>query len=168
MAQMKAQPRVRVFWRAELSLLGLAILGLFLYLNAIKPKQEMLTETGPITTLSPNYGTVRNDDGKSRFLKIADKNDVFEVFIGHESGDFSPEMEKVDQLKYGDVVNIYYMETMIASSDKINRGVQFIDKAGYPYFIKGNTDKLWGLGIMGVSVFLMGILVVLKIKGLIG
>ncbi|QNK62452.1 hypothetical protein H7F33_18225 [Pedobacter sp. PAMC26386] len=161
-----------LFWKAALTFLGLAIFGLIIFLKAGQTKGDLTKTTGAITFLSDNYKNIdERNAGKMCFFMIDSSPEVFEVFIGKESGDFKPDLEKMYQLKKGDIIDIYYDTNYLNMSSNeeisVNRALQFIDKNNEPVFIKGNTDQLMGTGIAGFSLLCIGILIVLKLKGYI-
>jgi len=92
--------------------------------------------------------------GKYRYLEIDGYPYPFEIFVGNEPGDFKPKYERIDNLKQGDTVSIFYYETENTKNEGINRFIQFIDKDGQSFFERGNSNKLMGIAFIGLSIML--------------
>ena len=127
----------------------------YLHKNA-QEKSAYDSITGKIMMLEQRYDKwpIRNV-GKFRYLGIEGYPYVFEIFVGNEPGDFSPEFEQIDSLRVGDVVSIYYYETNDTRADRLNRFAKFIDKGSKSYYEDGDS----GLTIGIVMVILMVVLV---------
>lgn len=165
---MKYDKNPPIFWIAEIIMLGIVTFALLLYLNAAKPKTQLLKLKGVLTLFSKQYQNADfKDEGNRRYLQINGNKQIFEVFVGHESGDFSPKFEVIDRLHPGQLVTIYYTEPIITSNNNINRFIQFIDQNDKPIYIKGDIDKLFGAGIMEFGLVFMGVLFFLKMKRII-
>ena len=85
-------------------------------------------------------------------------------FIGKDWGDFKPKFEKVDDLKIGDSVTIYFDENFKTESDTINRLAYFIDRGQEPIFVKGSWEKNFAYFIFGSVLIILFVLVVAKRK----
>ncbi len=155
------------------SLFGVATiiaLGFVILTRGQTQKHSFNSITAQIISIGRTFpGAFNRHEEKIRYVQVGNYPKVFELFIGHDTGDFSPALEQVDALKAGDIVTVYYDEehTKAADTDTVNRLAQFIDKDGKPYFIRGNKDKYGGYGIIGAGVLIGLTLLVLKIKGTI-
>jgi hypothetical protein len=109
--------------------------------------------------------------GKLRYLKIGGYTKYFEVFIGKDFGDFSPAYERIDSLKTGNLLTVYYSEDQLSNKatddELINRDAQFIDKQNQPYFIRGSKDRYGSYFFMSVGICLVVTLLILEKKGII-
>ena len=77
-------------------------------------------------------------------------------------------LEKIDELKAGDTIDVFYDEDKTEDDPGINRLIQFIDKGKEPFYIKGNIYKIGGMAIVACGCLLLIGLVYLKKKGKIG
>jgi len=133
------------------------VLSASIFIRGTKNKTDFETIKGRIVSLeksNPN-GKSRNE-GKYRYLRIDGYPKTFVLFIGKDPGDLKPEFERIDDLKQGDIVDIYYDETFRQKNSDFNKLTQYIDKDGKSYFIRGSMDK-----IMGAILFSAGILLLL-------
>ena len=118
-----------------------AVMIAYVQLNS-KEKIEYDKITGQIIYLEQQLGQWPTRDlGKYRYLKVAGYEYPFEIFIGDESGDFKPKFEKIDQLKLGDTVTVFYYQTENTMNEQLNRFIQFIDKNDSSYFERGDSSK---------------------------
>jgi hypothetical protein len=142
------------------------VLAFGVLLRGQKDKNEFYKATGRVTYLARTYQEypVRHA-GKYRYLQIDGYPKVFEVFIGNEAGDFKPDFERIDQLKIGDPLLVYYDESSREDDIRINRLAQYIDKEQQPYYIRGSWDKYMGCFLMGIGVFIGIWLLYLRSKG---
>lgn len=73
----------------------------------------------------------------------------------------SPAVKKtaksIDDLKVGDLIDVYYYETQNTHDEQMNRFAQFIDHHKKPYFIRNGFQKQMGLVVivLGISLNLM-------------
>lgn len=145
-------------------------LGFVILTRGQKQKHEFNSITAQIISIGRTFpGAFNRHEEKTRYIQVGKYPKAFELFIGHDLGDFSPAFEKVDALKAGDIVTVYYDEeqTRAADDDKVNRLAQFIDKDGQPYFIRGSKDKYGGYGIITAGILIGLTLLILKKKGTI-
>jgi hypothetical protein len=121
-----------------------------------KGKLEYEKNTGQITYLDKQLGNLPvRDLGKYRYLKIDSYEYPFEIFVGNKSGDFKPNFEQIDKLKFGDTITVYYYQTSDVFKEEINRFVQFIDKENISYFERGNSKKTLGVVVISICVLLL-------------
>jgi len=57
-------------------------------------------------------------------LQIEGYSYPFEIFVGKESADFKPKYEQVDNLKVGDIISVFYYETVDTQREGVNRFFQ--------------------------------------------
>lgn len=155
-----------VFLKSILGLLFVIVLGFLLFARADKSKSSFQNVSGIITSLSKsNKSSQIRDSSKFRYLQLNNFPKIFEIFIGKGSGDFKPQFEKIDELKVGDSVTVYFDENFKTQQDPINRLAYFIYKGQDAIFIKGDFEKYLAYFIIGFSLISILILVVLKWKG---
>ncbi|WP_256010323.1 hypothetical protein [Desertivirga xinjiangensis] len=118
--------------------------------------------SGAIRYINKTYQDLPNRDfGKYRYLQIEGFPETIELFIGKESGDFKPDLEKIDELKVGEEVTVYYSDGINSENDGIQRLVQYIDRGREPVFKKGSWDKTLGFivaasgGLILVGLFVL-------------
>lgn len=160
---MKSKP---IFIKGIGGLFFCMVLGLFLFLRADKKKSSFQQVTGVITYMGKTtaYST-HNGSSKYRYLEIDNFPKTFELFVGKTAGDFKPQLEKIDQLKMGDTITLFFDENFKTRNDPINRLTYFIDKGQEVIFIKGGWEKYFAYFIFGISLLFMLALVFLKRKG---
>ncbi len=143
-------------------------LSAFLLVRGKKEKSEFQNITGTIISLEKTFQELPlRDQGKFRYLIIDTYQKAFEIFVGKDPGDFKPEFEKIDNLRVGDKISVYYDENLKYPDARINRHLQFLDKDSSPYFIRGSQDKIFGYGLLAFGIIMGIILLVLKNKGTI-
>jgi hypothetical protein len=131
-----------------------AILGILVIHNSSKKKNEYKKSIGKIEYLEKQFQDLPNRDfGKYRYLKIDSYPYLFEIY--------EPNSEKtkltIDDLKKGNLIDIYYYETSDTRISGLNRFAQFIDREGQPYFIRNGFQKQLGYVIL-VLVLLTNIM----------
>jgi hypothetical protein len=151
-----------VFSKGIISLIGVIILSVFLYLRADKEKTAFDKVTGHVIYFANSYENFPlRDKNKYRYLAIDDYPKVFEIFVGKEAGDFKPKFEQIDRLKKGDEITVYFDD----QEDPINRLAYFIDRGSESIFIKGSWEKGLAYFLVGLSIGILILLVVLKRRG---
>jgi hypothetical protein len=158
----------QVFNKSMYGVITIIALSSFLLTRGKKEKNEFQSLTGQITSIERTYQElpIRNP-GKFRYLIIDNYQKAFEIFVGKDPGDFKPELEKIDELKVGDKISVYFEENLRETDLRINRLLQFIDKDSTPYFIRGNQDKVLGFGLLAFGIIMGILLLILKNKGTI-
>ena len=155
--------RKPIFIKAMLGSVGIIVLGALLYLKSSKAKTEYEIVKGKIDYIDSSLENLRPRD--HRFIHIEGEETVFDVFIGKQTGDFSPEFEKLDALNVGDEITLYHSDDTPFQSNKdvrLNKNVEFIDKDNQPHFVRGTKNKLGGLAFIGVGILFIVGLIVLK------
>lgn len=154
--------------KSTLSLIGIILFGVFLFFRNAKPKEEFEKIHGRISYLSDHIELFPDKDRqKNRFIQVENNEIIFEIFIGKETGDFSPQFEKIDSLKVGSLIDIYYDTDAKGDDYNINYLTQFIDKEGKPYFIRGDKDKYGSYFFIAIGIIGILTLTYLKKKGTI-
>lgn len=157
----------REFFKKTLPICLLIVgFGIYLAIRGSKEKTEFNSITGEIDYFDKTFQE-RNyrNKGNHRFIHIVDFPLVFDIFVGKESGDFSPKFEQLDNLNLGDAIAVYYDDKTPLQKNvdlRFNKTVQFIDKNGEAYYIRGNKDKYGGYLFIGIGIMLAISLVVLK------
>lgn len=75
----------------------------------------------------------------------------FEIY---EPNSLTTEMT-IDDLRLGDLIDIYYFERRNTREIGLNRFVQFIDRDGHPYFIRSSFQKHLGYLLLGLCSFVV-------------
>jgi hypothetical protein len=157
-----------IFNKSMYGVITIIALSSFLLARGKKEKTEFSSLSGKITSIERTFQELPNrNPGKFRYLMIDNYQKTFEIFVGKDPGDFKPELEKIDELKVGDNISIYYDENLNETDNRINRLIQFIDKDSTPYFIRGSHDKVLGFGLLASGLIMGMTLLILKNKGTI-
>ena len=156
--------RKKIFKKGLLVSLLVIFAGLFFYYKSLKSKTDHEIVKGKIDYLDTKFENLKPRD--HRFIHLIGYDQTFDIFVGKEKGDFSPEFEQIDKLKIGDDIIVYHSETMkFQNKDKrVNRHVEYIDKDNIPYFIEGNSNKSFAIFFIGLGLILMSTLVILKMN----
>jgi hypothetical protein len=163
---MNIKKQYPVFKKSLAGVITIIILGSFILVRGIKEKSDFHRISGRITYLGKVYEELPNrDKGKYRYLLIDTYPKMFELFIGKDFGDFKPKYERIDSLKPGDDILVYYDEDSKETDIRLNRLIQFIDKEDKPYFIRGSKDKNFGFFLIGIGILLGGIIFYLNKTG---
>ena len=142
------------------------LLSVLIFTRAAKTKTDFESIKGPveyITNAFPFYPN-KNPD-KYRYLKVKGYAKPFELFIGKEGGDFKPEFEKIDVLKPGDTVVVFFDDSRYAPEGPVNRLAYFIDRKDETIFVKGGWEKLFACFLAGLCLVLAVWVLRLKKKG---
>lgn len=163
---MNIKKQYPVFKKSLAGAITIIILGSFVLVRGIKEKSDFHRISGRITYLGKVYEELPNrDKGKYRYLLIDTYPKMFELFIGKDYGDFKPKYERIDSLKPGDDILVYYDVNSKETDIRLNRLVQFIDKEDKPYFIRGSKDRNFGFFLIGIGILLGGIIFYLNKTG---
>jgi hypothetical protein len=163
---MKKKDQKDIFYKLILGCIVIIGFGIYLSVRSGKEKTEFNNATGKIDFLEKTFGNLKKRD--HRFIHIKDYELVFDLFIGKKTGDFNPKFEQLDKLKLGDEITVYYADKTPLQKNQnlsLNKTVQFIDKKGEAYFIKGNKDKYGGYFFIGIGVLTMIMLLIGKKLG---
>ncbi|WP_223650227.1 hypothetical protein [Hymenobacter psoromatis] len=121
------------------------LLCLFTLYRNQKTKNQFQHLTGTITALTKSLkieGYSSPDKEPIRYLQIQDSLPIFRLFIGEDIDGSKPSFERVDELRAGDVVTVYYDKNYLNSnSDVVSNLAYFVDKGQQAYFIRGNKDN---------------------------
>lgn len=163
---MNIKKQYPVFKKSLAGAITIIILGSFVLVRGIKEKSDFHRISGRITYLGKVYEELPNrDKGKYRYLLIDTYPKMFELFIGKDYGDFKPKYERIDSLKPGDDILVYYDVNSKETDIRLNSLVQFIDKEDKPYFIRGSKDRNFGFFLIGIGILLGGIIFYLNKTG---
>jgi len=147
----KKEPK-EIFYKTLIACVAIVGFGMYLSIRGSKEKTEFPQVTGKI-------------DYYHRFIHIVDSPIMFDVFVGKETGDFSPQFEQLDKLAIGDEIIVYHAgkTPLQRNSDvRFNKTVQFVDKDGVAYFIRGSKDKYGGYLFIGLGGLLAILILILK------
>lgn len=158
-----------IFKKSILACLLITVFGLYLTTRGTKDKSEFESIKGKIDYFDKTFQEINyRNKGNHRFIHIVDFPVIFDIFVGKETGDFSPKFEKLDELKIGDEITVYYAEKtpfQKNTDSRLNKTVQFIDRNEQPYFIRGNKDKYGGYAAIAFGIIMSIILLILKKVG---
>ncbi len=161
----KKEPK-EIFKKSLLACVLIVGFGIYLSIRGSKEKAEFENVSGKIDYFDKTFGEINyRNKGNHRFIHIVDFPLVFDIFVGNEPGDFGPKFEQLDKLKIGDEITVYYAEKTPLQRNqdlRFNKTVQFIDKNGEAYFIRGNKDKYGGYFFIGIGILLALTLLILK------
>ena len=140
------------------------VLGILLLNRSAKTKEEFIKIEGAVTYFDKQFENLPTRDlGKYRYLVIGGTSRVFDIFIGNEPGDFSPEFERMDELTIGDTVTLYYDDNSYTEGQLVNNLARFIDRDKEPIFIESSkTDKTLGYIVVGLGFALVIVILTLK------
>ena len=156
----------KIIFKSAVTTLVLCIfLGLFVAERASKDKTSFNKSTGVLIGIDNfNENFAGKDTSKFRYLQISSYSKPFQIFIGKSKGDFKPTLEKINNLKIGDSIVVYFDEDNKTQNSPVNNLAYFIDKGKEAVFIKGNFEKYLGYGIaIFCGVFIL-LLIFLKMK----
>lgn len=133
---------------ASIIVLGL---GIFVTVNNSKDKVEYDKATGIIEYYDKEFQNLpTRHKGDFRYLKIDSYPYIFEIYEPNSE----PTEKKIDDLRVGDKIDIYYYETSNTRNIGLNRFTQFIDKNEQPYFVRSGFQKQLGFIIIGLAILL--------------
>ena len=163
---MNTKRQYPVFKKSIVGVITILFLGSMILIRGTKDKIEFHQLTGKIVFLAKTFEELplRHED-KYRYLLIDNYPKVFTIFVGKDFGDFKPHLEKIDDLKVGDEIVVYFDEDTKETDNRLNRLIQYIDKGGKPYFVRGSKDKNGGYFFIGLGILLGGMIIYLKKKG---
>ncbi|WP_138992788.1 hypothetical protein [Larkinella sp. C7] len=152
--------------KAYLSAFFILLLGSILLLRGEKDKNEFHSISGKIIYQGKQFEQHPNRDlGKYRYIQVKEYPYPFEIFIGKDAGDFKPKFERIDELKVGEVITVYYDETQNTKDERLNRLVQYIDRKTEPYYARGTWDKTLGKFIIVCGLLIATAVFFLKKAG---
>ena len=163
----KKEPK-EIFHKSLIACIAIVGFGVYLSIRGSKEKTEFESLTGKIDYFDKTFQDINyRNKGNHRFIHIVDFP-MFDLFVGKETGDFSPKFEQLDKLKVGDEITIYHADKTPLQRNRdlrFNKTVQFIDKDGEAFFVRGNKDKYGGYFLGGIGVLLGISLLILKRLG---
>lgn len=141
------------------------LIGTFMLIRTNRSKEDYYSLQGKINYLEDSIGKHKNKS--TRFIKLENNPTFFEIFVGKESGDFSPELDRTDELKINDEVTIYYGSTstkQLFDSIYLNKSTEFIEKNNQLYFHEKTKSTYLAYFIIGIGSILFIILSIVRIK----
>ena len=156
-----------IYFKALVGIVTVLGLGMYLLTRSEKAKTEFSKANGPIVYFDSVYSNLpARNHGKYRYIIVEGTERVFQIFVGNDPGDFSPEFSRIDELAVGDTVDLYYDDNSYTSKQEVNSLTRFIDRREEPYFIQGaGTDKKLGYVILGLGATLLIVVIALKFRG---
>ena len=141
--------------------------SIYLLKTAYKDKKEFRKIEGTVNFISLKYHDLPNRDfTKYRYIKVNEYEKPFEVFVGKDPGDFKPALDKIDIIKPGDILTVYFEEEDFLTIDApVNRHTFYIDKGNIPVFIFSPAQFYLAWFLILMSIIIIIISVVGKIKG---
>jgi hypothetical protein len=155
--------RKPIFIKSSIASVAMIAFGIYLYSKSLKSKYEFETVKGKIDFISNSFENLNPRD--TRYIHIEGFPLVFEVFVGKETGDFSPKFEQLDKLKIGDEIIAYHSGiTPLQKNrdERLNKNIEFIDKENKAYYIRGNKNKIGGIFFISIGIFLTIGLIILR------
>jgi hypothetical protein len=141
----------------------LSMIGAYLIFRNDKPRENFSYQKGEISYLSRIHPLRSSSEPRPKdiYLIIDGYDRVFELFIGEDKWDFSPRLNRMNELKIGDEVEIYFEENFLSQEEKVNRLLQYLDKGGELYYKRSSVDKNMGYFILGgcLSLLILGLYV---------
>lgn len=114
-----------------------------------KEKNEYDRIDGHITHLGEKLGALPNRDvGIYRYLVIDTYPFPFEIYADEQG-------KRIDSLKAGDMVTVFFYETGNTKSESLNRFLQYLEKDGGVYFVRGDFQKKLGFVVSGLGLMLI-------------
>lgn len=122
---------------------------IYMIMLSSKEKTDYQKSSGKIIYLDKQFEEYPNRDlGKYRYLKLNTYPYIFEMYSDEQSS-------RIDNLKVGDSVNVYYYETNNTHSEQINRFLQYLEKDNKVFFQRGNSNKIAGFVVIGLAIILI-------------
>jgi hypothetical protein len=156
----------QIFYRSLFVIILCIGLLVYLFIRPEMPKESFTRVDGQIEYIGQTYKDLPNRHfGKYRYILIDTYYRPFELFIGKETGDFSPKYEKIDQLIKGDFISIYYDDRPEKYEEPVNRLAYFIDRNNEEIYIQGFGGKTFYLMFGAVLILFIGFLFYLRKTG---
>jgi len=133
------------------------LMSIYLITRSEKPREDFLYQKGQISYIS-DINPLKSGSEPSQkdvYLILHEYERVFELFTGTDKGDFSPRVNRLDELDIGDEIEVYFEETIKTKTQQVNRLLQYLDKNGELYYLRSKVDKYIGYFILGCSGLLL-------------
>jgi hypothetical protein len=142
-------------------------MGIYLLRTAYKDKREFQKITGTVDCISMKYLDLPNRDySKYRYIKINGFVKPFELFVGKDPGDFKPALNKMDIVKPGDILSVYFGDENYKTMEApVNRLAYYIDKGRIPVFIFSPFQFYMAWFVIAMAIIIIIITVIGKVKG---
>lgn len=158
--------RKPIFVKSFFGLAFVLVSSIFLMIRGTKDKTGFEHVTGHLISINSAFQELTHGNNqKFRYLILDNYAKAFEIFVGKDWGDFKPKYERIDELNKGDLIDVYFDPSIHEDDSRISKLVQFIDKSGQPYFIRGDSDKTMGAVGLVFSVLFAALLFYLKQLG---
>jgi hypothetical protein len=119
------------------------IITAYVFFPISKNKTNLNMVNGIVLSLK---NTILHYEGKDssnyRFLEVTNYEKPFEIFLGKYSWDFKPDLQKVDQLKLGDSVKVWYDESFATNGSSFNNLTYIIERNGEDIYVRGKSSAL--------------------------
>jgi hypothetical protein len=126
----------------------IAFMFYIIFLNT-KEKKDYQKLSGKIIYLDKQFEEYPNRDfGKYRYLKIDTYPYIFEIYSDEQSS-------RIDSLKIGNQINVFYYETNNTHSEQINRFLQYLEKDNTILFKRGDSNKIAAFVVLVLSIVLI-------------
>lgn len=141
------------------------IMGAYLITRSDYPREAFIHQKGTIAYLSQVHPLKPDSEPRLKdvYLVLKEYQRIFVLFTGTDPSDFSPRINRLDELNVGDKIDIYYDETAQTSTRKVNNLLQYLDKNGELYYLRSRADKYIGYVILGCSVLLLILGIYMKV-----
>lgn len=164
-SRMMTRSKPHIFLHSIIGVLTITSISSYVLLRGMKGKEDFKKVSGVVIYFDKFYDDLPHHGfGKYRYLKIDNFETTFEIFVGKDFGDFKPLLERVDSLRIGDQIDVYYDSNEKESGTNVNGLIQYIDKSSIPYYKKGNQDKILGLSMFTIGIIGLLTLLILKHK----
>lgn len=142
-------------------------ISIYLLITSYKDKKDFHKITGTVNFISTKYRDLPNRDfGKYRYIAIKEYEKPFEIFVGKDRGDFKPALDKTDNVKQGDILTFYFGEETFKTIDApVNRLAYYIDKGSIPVFIFSPSQLYLALILASLSIIIIAVAVIGKVRG---
>jgi hypothetical protein len=160
---MNTKKKYIIFKKSMAGVITILALSVLILSRGHKTKLDFQHVKGKLIYVEKTFEELPNRHlGKYRYLKLESFPKTFELFVGKDFGDFKPEFERIDNLRVGNEIDIYFDENSTETDLRINRLVQFIDKNEEPIFIRSGKDKSLGYILFALGFILGTVLFYLK------
>ena len=162
--------RPALFVKGVIALGVVLVISIFVLRRAEASRLEFQKVSGRITYLDDVSPDVElRYDAKKRFIVVDGRPPVFELFIGMDAMDFSPEMQKINSLRVGDTIDLYYdVRRRLGRAGSFNPHnllTYYIDKDGRPMFRMGRRYNSLTWFLIGLCAVTLAVLIILKKNG---
>ncbi len=152
-----------IFLKSILGLMTILSFGIYLIFRGQKEKNDFIHSNGQVVYYADNYPEISRPHGKYMYLVIDSYNRIFELYVPEEQTEKNT--FNYNDIKIGDVIDIYFDENSFVSDKRTNMSMRYIDINGKNIFISDPNDKTAGFCFIGVGISIIVLLIVLRQKG---